>query len=331
MPKDKVVFWFPFVTSNFAHMMKKSFTYCMTLFTLSGLIACQGKSQSTFMTAANNKSLLWEVSGNGLHQPSYIFGTMHLLCAEDAQISDPLHSIIQLVNEIYFEIDLDDLGELFNGATMGDMQNDTTLSELLTPEEFSRVKEFFELHGLAMQFNLLQNMQPMLIGSLVYQAILPCEQTDGMEMAIMQAAHEYHKEIKGLETAAFQVSILEQIPYGKQAADLVHSVDSISAGTTQIEEMIELYKKQDIDSLLAYSLKNDGGDSPEIQDKMIYQRNKNWTNLFPQISKGQQILIAVGAGHLGGEKGLLQLLKNKGYTLRPLQNDRNILVKNSTL
>ncbi len=300
--------------------MKKSFTYCMTLFTLAGLISCQGKSQSNYMTAANNKSLLWEVSGNGLAKPSYIFGTMHLLCADDAHLSDQLTSVIQQADEIYFEIDLDDLGELFNGASMGIMQGDTTLSQLLTPEEFSRVKDFFDTHGLAMQFNLLQNMQPMLIGSLVYQAVLPCEQTDGMEMAIMQVAHENKKEIKGLETAAFQVSILEQIPYIKQAADLVNSVDSIGAGTTQIEEMIELYKNQDIDSLLAYSLKNDVGDSPEIQDKMIYQRNQNWANLFPQITKDKQILIAVGAGHLGGEKGLLQLLKGMGYTLRAIQN-----------
>lgn len=311
--------------------MKKSFTYCMTLFTLAGLISCQGKSQSKYMPATNNKSLLWEVSGNGLKEPSYIFGTMHLLCAEDAYVSDPLTSVIQQADEIYFEIDLDDLGELVNGATMGIMQGDTTLSQLLSPEEFTRVQDFFEAHDLGTQFNFLQRMQPMLIGSLVYQAILPCEQTDGMEMAIMQVAHESQKEIKGLETAAFQVSILEQIPYIKQAADLVNSVDSIRAGTTQIEEMIELYKNQDLDALLAYTLKNDGGDSPEIQDKMIYQRNKNWANLFPQITKDKQLLIAVGAGHLGGEKGLLQLLKSMGYTLRPLQNEKSSMVKNSSL
>jgi len=311
--------------------MKKSFTYCMTLLTLAGLISCQGKSQLKYMTATNNKSLLWEVSGNGLKEPSYIFGTMHLLCAEDAYVSDPLTSIIQQADEIYFEIDLDDLGELVNGATMGIMQGDTTLSQLLSPEEFTRVQDFFDAHDLAMQFNFLQRMQPMLISSLVYQAILPCEQTDGMEMAIMQVAHESQKEIKGLETAAFQVSILEQIPYTRQAADLVNSVDSIRAGTTQIEEMIELYKNQDLDALLAYTLKNDGGDSPEIQDKMIYQRNKNWAGQFPKISNDKQLLIAVGAGHLGGEKGVLQLLKNMGYTLRPLQNEKSSMVKNSSL
>jgi len=317
------------IESKFTFKLKKSFTYCMALFTLAGFISCQGKSQTKYMTATNNKSLLWEVSGNGLQKPSYIFGTMHLLCASDAQLSDPLISIIQHVDEIYFEIDLDDLGELYNGATMGLMTGDTSLSDLLSPDDYSRVREFFEKHGMSMEFGFLQKMQPMLIGSLVYQAILPCEQTDGMEMAIMQVAHENKKEIKGLETAAFQVGILEQIPYSRQAADLMKSVDSVKEGAKQIEEMIALYKSQDIDSLLAYSLKNDGGDSPEIQDKMIYQRNQNWANKFPEVSKDKQILIAVGAGHLGGEKGLLQLLKNQGYTIRPLQNQKEVYVKDA--
>lgn len=300
--------------------MRKSFTYCLTLFTVAGLISCQGKSQPAFITASNGKSLLWEVSGNGLQKPSYIFGTMHLLCAADAQISETFQTIIHHVNEIYFEIDLDDLGELFNGATMGIMQNDTTLSELISADEFNRVKDFFGSHDMEMQFQMMQKMQPMLLSSLVYQALLPCTQTEGMEMAIMKIAHEQKKEIKGLETAAFQVSILQEIPYEKQAADLVGTIDSIAGGSKKIEEMINLYKSQDLDALLDYTLTTDGGESPEIQDKMIFQRNENWAKLFPAITKDKQLLIAVGAGHLGGSKGLLALLKKAGYTIRPLQN-----------
>ena len=86
--------------------MRKSFTYCLTLFTIAGFISCQGKSQPALTTASNGKSLLWEVSGNGLQQPSYIFGTMHLLCAQDAQLSQALKTVIRTVHEIYFEIDL---------------------------------------------------------------------------------------------------------------------------------------------------------------------------------------------------------------------------------
>lgn len=163
-------------------------------------------------------------------------------------------------------------------------------------------------------------MQPMLISSLVYQAILPCDQTDGIEMNIMKVAKQNKKEIKGLETTAFQVALIDQIPYHQQAQELLYSIDSISSTKLENDEMTKIYKGQDIDKLLEYSLKTDAGTTEEVQDVMIYQRNKNWVEQFPGITKNKTILIAVGAGHLGGKQGLINLLKEKGYNLRAVQN-----------
>ena len=163
-------------------------------------------------------------------------------------------------------------------------------------------------------------MQPMLVSALVYQTMLPCAQADGMELSIMQLAHTKKKEIKGLETVAFQASVLDNIPYTQQAKELLSSIDSIETSTKETDEMIRLYKEQDIDKLLEFSLKSEGGTTSDVQDVMIDQRNKNWADQFPNITKDKQLLIAVGAGHLGGEKGLLNLLKEKGYTIRAIQN-----------
>src|SRR5215212_6364186 len=131
---------------------------------------------------------------------------------------------------------------------------------------------------------MLNRMQPLLISALVYQAILPCEHADGIELSIMQLAHQYKKEIKGLETAAFQASVLDKIPYSAQAKELLYSIDSLQNTEAETEKMIELYKEQDLDKLLEFSLKSEGGSTTEMQDVMINQRNKNWVNLFPEIS-----------------------------------------------
>ena len=128
------------------------------------------------------------------------------------------------------------------------------------------------------------------------------------------------KEIKGLETVAFQASVLDRIPYDKQAKELLNSIDSLEAATKETEEMTRLYKEQDIDQLLEFSLKSEGGSTSDMQDIMIDQRNKNWVEQFPGITKNKSILIAVGAGHLGGKAGVLNLLKEKGYMVRPVQN-----------
>jgi uncharacterized protein YbaP (TraB family) len=235
-------------------------------------------------------------------------------------LSDNMQKIVKNADEIYFEIDMDDIGELLSGLKEGAMKNDTSLTDLYSSDEYSRIKRFFDHHGMGMELQMLNKMQPMLISALVYQAILPCQAADGIEMNIMKLAHQYHKEIKGLETAAFQASVLDNIPYTSQAKELLYSIDSVQNTRTETDEMVELYKEQDLDKLLAYSLKTDAGSTSDIQDVMINNRNKNWVEKFPAITKDKSTLIAVGAGHLGGEKGLLNLLKQKGYTIRPLEN-----------
>jgi uncharacterized protein len=288
------------------------------LFTVSSLFSCQSKSQLNFPTA--DKSLLWEVTGKDLTKPVFIYGTMHLLCESDAVLSDNLKKVIAAADEIYFEIDMDDIGQLLSGFTLGKMKDDTTISQLLSEDEYQRIEHFFSQNGLGVQLKMFNHMQPMLVSSLVYQAILPCDQTDGIEMNIMKVAKQNTKEIKGLETTAFQVSLIDQIPYHQQAQELLYSIDSISSTKLENDEMTRIYKEQDIDKLLDYSLKTDAGTTEEVQDVMINQRNKNWAEQFPNITKNKTLLIAVGAGHLGGKQGLVNLLKEKGYNLRAVQN-----------
>jgi len=283
-----------------------------------GLASCDGKGQ--LPAAADNKSLLWEVSGKDLQKPAYIFGTMHLLCSSDAALSENLKAVITSSDEIYFEVDMDDLGQLMTGLSAGKMKHDTTLADLYTPEEYNRVKTFFDAHQLGPALMVFKTMQPMLVSALVYQVSLPCTEADGMEMNIMKLAHTQKKEIKGLETVAFQASVLEKIPYKQQAQELLNSIDSVDATKKESDEMVKLYKEQDLDKLLDYSLKSDGGTTSDVQDVMINDRNRNWAEQFATITKGKQVLIAVGAGHLGGKAGLLQLLKEKGYRLRAVQN-----------
>src|SRR5215831_4701952 len=222
-------------------MKSRIFKYTSLLLSVTSFFSCELKSQ--FNTAKNSKSLLWEVSGNGLSKPVYIYGTMHLLCAKDAALSDNLREIIKNVDQIYFEIDMDDFGELLSGFTEGKMKNDTTLNDLYSSQEYQRIKNFFEHHGMGMELQMLNKMQPMLVSALVYQAILPCEQADGIELSIMQFAHQYNKEIKGLETAAFQASVLDKIPYSTQAKELLYSIDSLKVTETETDEMVKLYKE----------------------------------------------------------------------------------------
>src|SRR5258705_4595767 len=104
-----------------------------------------GKAQSG--TKHMQKSLLWEISGNGLTKPSYLYGTIHMICKEDASLGDSLIAAIQRCDRVYFEVDMDNLLEMITAFKDFKMRNDTTLADLLSKEDYEKVKEFMESKG----------------------------------------------------------------------------------------------------------------------------------------------------------------------------------------
>ena len=264
-------------------------------------------------------TLLWRISGKGLMRPSYLFGTMHILCSDDASLSDSLLQVIQRVDEVYFEIDLSDMTGMVNAIQYMKMNNGETLSDLLKPDEYKRVKAYFSSHESMLPFSMLEHFKPMLISGLIEEQSLGCATTDGMEMQIMKAVHgESHKiPVKGLETAAFQASLFDSIPYAKQAKELLDYVDSADQNKEMTRQLADLYSKQDLDGIQALSDKDDPGMS-EYMDLLLYGRNRKWARMLETLLPHKSLLIAVGAAHLPGQQGVIELLRKKGYTVEPV-------------
>jgi uncharacterized protein YbaP (TraB family) len=297
--------------------MKVSKRSFLSLLTVGFLFSCRQKPE--FQSALNSKSLLWEVSGNSLPQPSYFLGTMHLMCADDAVLSSNTKSVIKKVYQVYLEVDMDNMGELLNGVYDLNMKDDTVLENLLPPEDYAKVKAFFEHHQPALPFSLLEKQQPMMLASSLYELFLNCEKKNGIDIRVIEEAAKRKKETKGLETMAFQTSILDSIPYEEQAKELVSTIDNIEKYKAALDELVKAYKRQDVDYLHELSTKEESGVGSHL-DLLLYDRNKRWVDQFEIISKQKPTLYAVGAGHLGGEQGVLNLLKQKGYTVRAIVN-----------
>ncbi len=136
----------------------------------------------------DENTLLWKISGNGLKKPSYLFGTIHMLCKDDAVLSDSLKNIIKNVKEVYFEVDLDNMFEMLGVMGKMKMRGDTTLQDLLSVADYEKVKDYFESKGSMLPFSMLETYKPMLAASTLQQGGLPCENTAMMEQEIMQEA-----------------------------------------------------------------------------------------------------------------------------------------------
>jgi uncharacterized protein YbaP (TraB family) len=291
------------------------------LLNLVSLAVCQGNAQSpsnNLPMSPTQNTLLWEISGNGLEKPSYFLGTMHALCPEDAYLSKSVLEILDQVEAIYFEIDLDNMTQMLGAIKAMAMRNDTTLSDLLTPEELTLVKEKL-LSKLPLPFAMVQRYKPMLLSGMLAEQILPCKAGSGTEMLLIAEAKKRSLKTEGLETAAYQAGLFDSIPYEQQAKELIKALEGGQDQSGVVKKMLVAFQQQDLNAIEAITT-GEEGEMVEFLDLLIFNRNRNWVALFEGIASKGPHLFAVGAGHLPGESGVLKLLEKQGYTLTPILN-----------
>jgi uncharacterized protein len=264
-------------------------------------------------------TLLWKISGKNLSRPSYLFGTMHILCADDAVLSEGLKKVVNNSDEIYFEIDLSDMKGMVNSLKYLRMNNKTTLSDLLDSQEYAKVKSYFIKHVTAIPFGMLERFKPVLISSMLEEQSMECKTPDGMEMEIMKTANSIHKKINGLESVEFQAQLFDSIPYKKQAEELVSYVDSAAENSKSVDSLIKVYKAQDLDKIDEMTRKDDITIN-EYVDLLLNRRNRDWVIKMRLLMPVKSLLFAVGAAHLPGEYGVIALLRKEGYQVTPLNN-----------
>lgn len=295
----------------------------MKFFYLAGLLLCfctlNAQTSKELKGTAFDKTLLWQISGNGLTAPSYLFGTFHLLCKDDIRFSDALKQAVIKSDEVYLELDMDDPSTLLGALVLMNMKNGKKLKDLYTEAEYKRVSNFFK-DSLKTPVGLFQQMKPEFLMALLYPKMMPCSNTGSVEESLMQLAKENGKEIKGLETMAFQASVFDSIPYEKQAAELLETIDSLEKSKRYFGLMLKAYKEQRLDSIQNMVSSPEFG-STENQHVLLDKRNENWVKQLKEIMKKRSVFTAVGAGHLVGKKGLIALLRAEGYIVKGVGNE----------
>jgi hypothetical protein len=183
------------------------------------------------------------------------------------------------------------------------------INDFLTKEEYQTVRTFLK-ERTGMDMDMLQEMHPMVLMSLIYNNLLECE-SKSFENELMMLAKAAKMEVTGLETVEEQMSLFDLIPLKDQYQSFYSYVSDLEKGQEEFRQLVKAYKEEKILDLLEMV-----SVSPEYKDYldiMLSDRNKNWIAPMTQIMNESSAFFAVGAGHLGGENGLINLLKNKGY------------------
>lgn len=276
-------------------------------------------AQKKLPSSKDNNTLLWEITGKGLQKPSYMFGTFHIMCKEDIRFSENLQQALKTTKEVYFEMDLDDPKTMLGGLAMINMKN-KTLSDLYTKEELEKLTKFFK-DSIKMSLSFFNKMKPMLLEAMLYPRMMPCKTPSGVETELMIIAKKEKKEIKGFETMEFQSAVFDSIPYETQAKALLKDIDSTEKFKVFFNKMLDIYKNQETDKL-AQMIADTTFSGGENDDALLKNRNINWVKQLKEILKSSNIFMAVGAAHLFGKDGLIELLRKEGYKLRAIENKK---------
>lgn len=237
------------------------------------------------------------------------------MCPDDIVVSTELRAKFYSAKQLYLELDMDDPSVLMKTMQQMTMKNDTTLKQLLPPAQYDSVVSAFQ-HISGLPLTLMQKMKPQLIESAIYPKLLGCEGAQAWEQKFMQMAKVNNMEIKGLEQVEDQLKIFDEIPYKAQAEEFAQSVLHIDSVKESFDKMLALYKQKDLDALS--NMMDETSTPSDFMDKLLNNRNKKWIPEIIEQAKLKPTFFAVGAAHLGSTNGVINLLRQKGYTVTPV-------------
>ncbi|GAB3913399.1 TraB/GumN family protein [Larkinella knui] len=272
-------------------------------------------------TAAFPQSLLWKVSGNGLKKPSYLFGTYHILKDSYLNQNPKIKSAYEGAEGVVVETEIDSSAML--SMAMRGLMLDKSLDKLLSASDYKLVADEFK-KGTGYDLGLFNQMKPIVTATMLSLAYVQ-KQSDtlssftGLPLDLYFASdgRKRQKTVNALETMEEQMTFLfDHDPVEKQAQQLVEMVKEKDDMHDMSKSVTELYLKQDLQGM--WKMNEKTGNSFGNMTYLLDERNLNWMKRLPGLMASRPTFVAVGALHLPGPKGLIELLKKEGYTVEPL-------------
>ena len=262
-------------------------------------------------------SLLWEVTGKRAKSTSYIFGTMHLIPKDDFIFPETLKEKVKSTDILVMEIG--GLSEqmkamqfmMLDSGSMFDYFSKEQLDSIFT---YTKKNLGFEEEQMKLAFG---KMKPFVLLQLFTKDAFG-ENPESYEMTLEKIAKANEIEVLGLETIEEQIGFIDNLSQDIQVEMIMDALRSHDKGMKEMRELTDIYLSQDIEKIHSYTVSSDVS-SQEFEEDLLNNRNKNWIAPIKKIIKKNKAFIAVGAAHLGGPNGIIELLKAEGYTLTPIK------------
>lgn len=295
---------------SFLCMLQQIRTMKYLLCLLLLLVICRANAQPPV-----EKSLLWKITGNGMAAPSYLYGTYHLLCPEDLVVDSAILKSFAQTRQLYLEIDMSDKAAMtLQMMQMMKMKDGQDLNKLLSSADYDSVASLFQKRT-GLPLTMVSATKPILLSAMLYPAMMGC-QPESWEETFIKMSEGRNMKIGGLETMELQMSVLDSIPYKEQADHFKTALYRFDSMKLVSKQLIRLYKSKDIKKMYdEIAADTQIGDYESV---LLEKRNKSWIPVMEKKMKAAPSFFAVGAGHLAGNNGVINLLRKRGYKVKAM-------------
>lgn len=285
------------------------------LFAWTSISESQAANPNDYYGQEEPKTLLYKIEGQGI-QTSYLFGTIHMLPKEDFVLEETVKEAFMSAKQVVLEVDMDDPSMQMEMLQHVQMKDGHSLNEYLSEEEMAKLDERIKKStGVGISF--FKNWLPYMTSTMLIREVIG-QDPASFELTFLTMAKENELEVLGLETITDQLNIFHSIAYDEQAQMLLGYLESNDKLVSEFAALSETYLAKDVEGMrdLMEMSDTEGGLPTNL---LLDQRNERWIPRMEEIAKEKSTFFAVGAGHLGGDKGVINLLREAGYTITPVE------------
>lgn len=278
-----------------------------------------------------NAQLLWRVSGNNAKGDSYLFGTHHMAPASVMDSIKGFTPALASVEEMYGEVEMPENPQSPEMVQLtmkyASAPADSTLTKVLTAAQLDSLNTLLASYtGGMLNAKQLDAFKPSMVSTQLamlqsaknFPDFNPMQQLDTQ---IQQRAAAANLPVKGLETMEEQFDILMNAPIMDQVDYLMEAVRNDSKSGEKAKKLADAYMTENLDAISEVLFKDEDMDPDDPMFKRLFDnRNASWVKkLTTDILPSSKVFVAVGVGHLVGDKGLIKVLQEAGYTVTPVK------------
>lgn len=271
------------------------------------------------LTSEAQHSLIWEISGNGLTKKSYLMGTLKFIGEKEFYMPPKASELIKQAEIFAIEDEVDHHAQHELNTALH-FPKGQSLVNVMTPEDYKKLKDLFakEFKINAATFDKRYSHIKPLPLSIIMTRLSLGEKVKFYDIELLLIAKKHDVDAFSLEPIEREAEALNSFSIEEQVQALVHSVNNFDSQRTEFKKLMADYRTADLQEIFDYTLHPLENNSRFIEE-FYFKRNEEWLPKIEKMVSENASFIALGISHLEGERGILKLLEQKGYTLTALK------------